>query len=266
MRGAEPFELAGADAGVLLLHGFSGSVYEVRELGRRLHEAGYGVIAPALAGHGTTPDDLARISRDDLVAGASQAYRDAARRYSRVYAVGLSLGGALALHVAARHPLAGLVTISAPVHMSRLVAWGAPLAAHLAPRRHVISNYAAWRGEVIGYRSTPLSSLQTFLEVLAVVRRDLPRVRAPLLVLHSTGDRTVPLSNAPYILAHVASADKAMRIYRGGRHLLTLPPHLDRIVADVVRFLHAREAPFGADRGSGAKGAPPQANEPGGLC
>ena len=112
------------------------------------------------------------------------------------------------------------------------------------PKRHVISNYAAWRGEVVGYRTTPISSLRVFLEVVASVRADLPRVTTPLLVVHSTGDMTVPVANAPYIAAHVASETRAMRIYHGGRHLLTLPPHLDDVQRDVVRFLHAREAPY----------------------
>jgi carboxylesterase len=111
------------------------------------------------------------------------------------------------------------------------------------PQRNVISNYAAWRGEVVGYRTTPLSSLSVFMKVLSEVRDELPQVGAPLLVIHSTGDQTVPATNAPYIMSRVSSVHKAVRVYPGGRHLLTLPPYLDTVKMDVVRFLHSCEAP-----------------------
>lgn len=255
MSGAEPFDLPGADAGVLLLHGFSGSCSEVRDLGQILWHAGYGVYAPALAGHGTSPSDLERVDPEDFFSAAHAAYREIRKRYARVYVVGLSMGGTLGLHLAARVPLEGLVTISAPVFMSPLVALSVPVATRFMPQRHVISNYAAWRGEVVGYRTTPIASLLVFLDVVSSVRADLPRITVPLLVLHSTGDRTVPVANAPYITAHVSSATKAMRTYRGGRHLLTLPPHLDEVQKDVVRFLHALEAPYVTGQGARTKGA-----------
>jgi carboxylesterase len=164
------------------------------------------------------------------------------------------MGGTLGLHLAAREPMEGLVTISTPVFMSPLVSMSVPLAMRLVPKHHVISNYAAWRGEVVGYRTTPISSLRVILDVMASVRTELPRITTPLLVLHSTGDMTVPVANAPYISGRVSSSTKAIRMYHGGRHLLTLPPHLHDVQRDVVRFLHAREAPYVTGAGAQSKG------------
>ena len=256
MPGAEPFELAGTDAGVLLMHGFSGSCSEIRALGRTLNEAGYGVLAPALAGHGTSPNDLLNIRPEDFFASADAAYHEVRKRYSRVYVVGLSLGGTLGLHLATRYPLEGVVTISAPVFMSRLVSLSVPVAKRFMPERNVISNYSAWRGEVVGYRTTPISSIGVFMDVLAAVKGELPEVTVPMLVIHSTGDQTVPVANAPYIASRVASAEKAVRVYAGGRHLLTLPPYLEMVQTDVVRFLHSREAPYVTSSRPMSKGAP----------
>jgi len=256
MLGAEPFELAGGEAGVLLMHGFSGSCSEIRALGRTLNEAGYGVFAPALAGHGTSPADLLSVRPEDFFASADAAYREAQQRYARTYVVGLSLGGTLGLYLATRYPLEGIVTIAAPVFMSRFVAWSVPFAKRWMPDRNVITNYSAWRGEVVGYRTTPISSISVFMEVLAAVKGDLPRVNVPVLVLHSTGDQTVPAANAAYIASQVASADKTVRVYPGGRHLLTLPPYLDMVQRDVIRFLHSLEAPYVIGRHAMSKGAP----------
>jgi len=255
MPGAEPFSFEGGRAGVLLLHGFSGSCSEIRELGADLHAAGFGVVAPALAGHGTSPDDLVGVTREDFFATVEAAYLDATERFERVYIVGLSMGGALGLHLAAHHEVAALATISTPVFMSRLVSLSVPIAMRWAPRRKVISNYAAWRGEVVGYTTTPLSSLGVFLDVLKIVRTELPRVTAPLLVIHSRGDQTVPAANAAFIAAHVASQEKHVRLYPGGRHLLTLPPYLRTISGDVIGFLREREASYVTGAAGQTKGA-----------
>ncbi|MDQ6780890.1 MAG: alpha/beta fold hydrolase [Candidatus Eremiobacteraeota bacterium] len=244
MPGAEPFQLDAAGAtGVLLLHGFSGSCAEVRPLGEMLHNAGYSVVAPALAGHGTHPDDLLPIAAQHFFEEAEAAYALARSRWQRVYLVGLSLGGTLALHVAARHAVAGIVTIASPVYMRRHIKRGIPFAHRWSPWRRVVSNLAAWRGEVVGYRTTPTSSLLVFLEVLEQVRAELPAVRAPLLALHGRKDDTVPASNAEFIVQHVGSPMRRSRLYPSGRHLLCLPPGLAQITPDILAFLHELGGP-----------------------
>ena len=59
LPGAEPFFWRGENnKGVLLIHGFTGSPSELRELGEELHRKGYTVEGLLLAGHGTDPHDL----------------------------------------------------------------------------------------------------------------------------------------------------------------------------------------------------------------
>lgn len=61
--------------GCLLLHGFSGSPLEMTPLAEALAGAGWEVSVVRLAGHGTSPDDLARVSWEDWVASARHGYR-----------------------------------------------------------------------------------------------------------------------------------------------------------------------------------------------
>ena len=50
----------GGDVGCLVLHGFTATPSEVRWLAEHLAGQGHTVYAPRLAGHGTTPEALAR--------------------------------------------------------------------------------------------------------------------------------------------------------------------------------------------------------------
>ena len=87
-------------AGVLLLHGMSDSPYSVRSLGRRLHAAGAWVIGLRLPGHGTAPSGLVQVQWEDMAAAVRLAMRhlDTKVGEQKIYLVGYSNGGALAVH------------------------------------------------------------------------------------------------------------------------------------------------------------------------
>jgi len=58
---AEPFLHVGDRVGCLIVHGFTGTPYEMRPLGDYLFEEGHTVLGVRLAGHATDPTDLSRI-------------------------------------------------------------------------------------------------------------------------------------------------------------------------------------------------------------
>ena len=243
IAGGEPFVLGGdGEAGVIALHGFTGSPFEVRALGEMLHGSGFGVHAPALAGHATEVAHLEATTADDYLAAAERAYDEAARRFARVYVVGLSMGGTLGLHLASRKRIAGLVTISAPVFLYPMVNASVPFIQQLLPGLRTPANFAAWQGNVIGYRSTSIGAVRVVVDVLDRVRPELSKVSAPLLVLHSSRDLTVPVSSAKTIHDTVSSADKRFVLIDAGSHLMTVEPNLALIGTTVVEFLKRLES------------------------
>ncbi|RPH38721.1 MAG: alpha/beta hydrolase, partial [Burkholderiales bacterium] len=63
----ETFLWEAGSVGVFLSHGYTATTAEVRLFAKRLHEKGYSVAAPLLAGHGTRPEDLNRVTWQDWV-------------------------------------------------------------------------------------------------------------------------------------------------------------------------------------------------------
>src|SRR5205814_10602885 len=99
----------------LLLHGFTGTPFEMRFLGEKLAARGVRAVGPRLAGHATTFDELAATSYRDWFAGADAELADLKRSADKVAVVGLSLGGLIALDLARRNPdLVALVCLSVP--------------------------------------------------------------------------------------------------------------------------------------------------------
>jgi carboxylesterase len=221
---------------VLLLHGFSGSPHEVRDLGERLHARGYSVIAPALPGHRGDVHELDHVSADDYLEMAVSRFEALERAFERVYVIGLSMGGALGLHIAQRKRPAGVVTINAPVRMPSHVYGGVHLIARHRASTHLPVNPRAYFG-IAGYPTVPASAVAAFLSVVTRVREGLAGVHAPLLVLHSARDLTVPFENAALIDVSVGSRDRNVIVLKEGQHLMTVGRWLDVIEPHIGEFL-----------------------------
>src|SRR5436305_8685837 len=120
----QPFRIRGGTRGCLLIHGFAGTPPEMRGLGEYLAAAGYDVMGPLLAGHGLTPEAMALTRWTDWDASAQLALTALRRDSREVFVAGQSLGGTLALHLAALNPaVKGVVAIGAMGPASSFRAW-----------------------------------------------------------------------------------------------------------------------------------------------
>ncbi|MDQ2817614.1 MAG: alpha/beta fold hydrolase [Candidatus Eremiobacteraeota bacterium] len=242
LSGGEPFSLPGQAGGVLLLHGFTGSPFEIRALGESLHRQGYGVLAPALPGHATLHTDLDSLTAADYFAAAEEAYETGMRIFNRLYVAGLSMGGVLALHLAATRPVSGVLAISTPVFLSPFAAMALPIVHQWLPKAYAPANISAWQGNVVGYKTASVVAFKTVADVLENVKAALGTIHAPIMIVHSTRDATAPVGNARYIFDHVSSCIRRLKILRQGRHLLTLPRYLPLFETDVLAFFGDLEA------------------------
>ncbi|MBN1897481.1 MAG: hypothetical protein JW827_01790, partial [Spirochaetes bacterium] len=96
----------------------------------------------------------------------------------------------------------------------------------------------------VGYRDTRYPKQVYSLKMgLNRTRKDLSKVTAPILLMHSRGDRSVPFENMDYIAKHVSS--KIVRIKEfdlrersHNRHLLSLYPESRyKVIREIEQFL-----------------------------
>lgn len=239
-----PIERAtGTASGVLLLHGFSGSPLEMTPLADALAGAGWTVSVARLAGHGTSPDDLARVTWQEWVASAREAYDDLRRHCRRIALVGLSMGGALALYLAASDPPAAVVTISAPVRVRPLMASATRMASRVMPVVPVLVRLSPRDPEVRAYRSPysriPLVAAGQLELLLAETRRVLPQVRVPVLVVQGRRDWVIPRDSAQEILRLASGAPATMLWLQRSGHVATLDRDRAVLAEAVMQFLRA---------------------------
>jgi len=105
----EPFLWPGGDGAALLIHGFPGTPAEMRPAGEVLRDAGWTVQGLLLPGFGRDFATLPNRRHGDWAASIEAALAALRAQHRTVILVGNSMGAALALRVAAHHPVDGLL-------------------------------------------------------------------------------------------------------------------------------------------------------------
>jgi carboxylesterase len=255
LPGAEPYRHDGGDVGVLLCHGFTGSPQSLRPWAEHLAGQGLTVSAPLLPGHGTRWQDMQLTGWQDWYAEVDRELRTLAARCTRVFVCGLSMGGTLALRLAARHGAAvsGLVLVNPAVAMHDRAAVALPVIRHLVPStRGLAGDIAKPTSAELGYGRVPLHAAHSLRRLFRLVDAELPRVTQPLLVLHSPQDHVVPPADSAHILRRVSSADVSERLLERSYHVATLD-HDAELVFDATHAFISRLTPA-AEPSTGKEG------------
>ncbi len=248
---AGPFELGRGSASVILLHGLTGTPFEVRPLADRIHAAGYAAHAPRLAGH-TDLRALEDSTWRDWYGSAEAVLDDHRKRGRRVVVLGFSMGALLALRLAAKRPddVAGVVAISVPLEQPR---WQRHAIAGLASlrRKPLVGRWIRprtkqrgpdiriWREQARSpsLSAFPYPSLREFVALQREVRACLPRVRTPLLLIHGRLDHTAPVEHSARVAQAVSSPDVRRVILPRSFHIVGRDLDADRAADEVTRFV-----------------------------
>ncbi|WP_428390574.1 alpha/beta hydrolase [Lichenicoccus sp.] len=240
LPGAEPFLFDGSRTGVLLSHGFTGTTQSMRPLGEHLAQAGYTVSAPRLAGHGTSPADMATTGARDWVASIDTALADLRTRCDTIFMAGLSMGGTLTLLTAARHAdvIRGIIPINAVVRQGSperaMLAFGSDPALMLPG---IGSDIKAPNVRELAYPETPGRCLAELYMLTGVTHDLLGRITCPTLVLQSRDDHVVDPSNARLIAGALGAGRVELRWLEDSYHVATLDHDAPLIAEWSLQFI-----------------------------
>jgi carboxylesterase len=153
---------------------------------------------------------------------------------------GLSMGGGLVLRLAAERPqdVAGVILVNAAVASKNRQLLAVPLLKRLIPSMPGIGNDIKKPDQdEYGYTKVPLKSLGSMMAGWKAIRRDLPRVTAPILLFRSREDHVVDPSSARIITSQVSSRDVSERILENSYHVATLDNDAPTIFEESAEFI-----------------------------
>ena len=235
----------GPRIGVVLSHGFTGSPHGLRSWAQSLADAGFAVRMPLLPGHGTSWQELARTRWTQWHAALDEAYLELDAQCGQVFAAGLSMGGALALRIAATRPVSGVILVNPGLVIDDP---RAPLAGIL---KLVLKSTPAIANDILkpgmdegAYPRTPVAAAHELNKMFKDTVRLLPRVTAPVRVFRSTVDHVVSDSSIVALRRGLVNAPLTLTALENSYHVATLDNDAEEIFrgsADFIRTVLASQ-------------------------
>lgn len=211
------------------------------ELAAFLKTQGYLTQTPRLPGHATTPQDLLRVSHQDWLATAEESFQALRSSTQKQIVIGLSMGGLLALHLAANHTFAGVVALAPAL---KLRPWAKISIRLLSPFNYIRRKPRGPdvhdpRGKALldGYNHYPIAAAKPLLRLQRLVRAELSKIKIPLLAIHSRQDHTVPIKALDYLFENVQSPHREQMIVEDSYHVLTVDCDREKIFARISDFI-----------------------------
>jgi carboxylesterase len=201
------------------------------------------VLAIRLFGHATRLDDLARARWQDWLAGVEDGWHYLNRQCDQIFAIGLSLGGLLALLLSQHHRLAGVVAMSTPYNPP-------PAAVRLYPLLRLLGllvraipkgrpdwvDRDAFRDRV-QYLAYSLQAVAAVVEATQALQQTLPQLTTPTRLIHSRNDRFVGADNPVAILKSLGAEDKSLHWLDRSSHVVTCDVERAAVLAEIQAFI-----------------------------
>ena len=259
------FKVGKGRTGFLLIHGLGGTPIELKFVAKGLARRGFLVHCCQLAGHCGTEADLVATTWHDWYASVVIAFDELRAQCDTVLVGGLSMGGVLALHLAAQRPgeVHGLVLYaptlwydgwSTPwyrfiLQFALWSAFGQAIVRRVysftegepygikdpAIRAVVVASMKSGDSTQAGILITPGNSVCQLYNLVRVVKRELKTIAAPALIIQARDDDLSSLKNAEYLQRHMGGIVGTL-VLDDSYHIVTVDRQRDLLIEGTMAF------------------------------
>ncbi|MBL8474180.1 MAG: alpha/beta hydrolase [Rhodocyclaceae bacterium] len=251
------------DSAVLVLHDLFGNPEQMASLCSALERAGFAVHCPYMRAFGMRAAEPYSVdSYGSWISRVLVEFDKLSQRYGNLSLAGLGVGANLALRVAAERnrQVRAVVAMSCALDLD---GWNTPKRWKLmrllmrTPLRHTLRARLAapmgvksplLRGDHLARgwpparldedcADLPLDGLYQMQRCTRSLLRALPRVKAPVLVLHAREDDLCSLRNAEQVLAAVPHGLAQLTVFDDSYHFLTQDAESAEVARHAVSFL-----------------------------
>jgi len=259
---------------VLLVHGLTGSPYEMKYLAHFFHERGYTVSCPRLANHGQPLDVLKQTKWTEFYDSVRKAFFDLTSGHDKIFVAGLSMGALLSLALAEEYPdaVAGVSCLSPTLFYD---GWNVPWSRIFLPLvcatplkdffyfkeeppygiknekiRQLIHRYYSRATldnmkEVArhGYPYFPVVLLNQLKLLIGFLRKRFNKIITPVQIIQARYDDMTSPRNAQFIYDRVSSKKKEIVYLEDSYHVITADQEKDKVAYVMDEFFgHIRGA------------------------
>lgn len=226
--------------GCLLIHGFTGSPYEVAPLEEFLRSrTDWEIAVPTLPGHGETLE-LRGVKHMEWLLHAEEALKDLLDTCEEVYVIGFSMGGLIASYLSVKYDINKLVLLSAAAYYVNVKQLLKDIGNMFKEgmQGNLIENelYNRYKWKVT---QTPILSTYEFRKVVRLARPLLTKVNTPTFIAQGENDGIVPPKAAKYIYETISSKEKDLFYSSKAKHLICHSEDNHELFDKIFQFLQS---------------------------
>ena len=235
----------GSDSLVLLIHGFSGTTFDLREIGQYLAKQGINAKGIRLAGHGSSPEDLEKTNPGDWWQSADNELQAVKDKYKNIFLVGYSFGANLAIDLAVRYPeiIKSVILLGPSVFVRRdkLYRFLLPIKRIFFHNQKIMLGSKKSRLEYQekgGYTKISIKNVKEFFDYINdYTKKEISQLNVPTLIIQSTRDRVVHPKSAHYVYKNIKSSKKDLMLLDDHEHNPFFCDQRQEIFEKIINFL-----------------------------
>tara|TARA_B100001123_G_scaffold359875_1_gene415593 strand:+ start:395 stop:1162 length:768 start_codon:yes stop_codon:yes gene_type:complete len=227
--------------GIMLIHGFTNTTYELRKLINFLAAKDFHVCAYNLPGHGTSVKECNTTTYDEWISFTEKKFADLSSSCDQVFVCGISMGALLAMNIAKTFPVSGLISVAPVLEFNKpfKIRILNPLFCHILKARP--KKYEINKGQNIyyGYNKWPLIALNEVRKLSKYIYNHVLRqIDCPTLIIHSKDDSTSIFNNYTLTKNNLRSNDVTSLIVNRSHHnIFDCDNEIDLIHSTFLNFL-----------------------------
>ena len=230
--------------GVYIIHGFSSTTYETKQLAEFLGNNGFHAIAKNLPGHGTTPEECNSVKYNHWLYRIKEDIATLSFDSKKIFVIGCSMGGVLALYAASQFPLNACIVGGTVLKFNNQ--FTIDFTNRLLCRLIKTRNKKKYSGKDLqdeikfyGYEQYPLIALNEMRKLNKYMLKHLNEINCPALVVHSKADRLSLQKNMDIIYNNINSENKKKLLVDKSHHnLFDSNPDQELIFNEILQFLN----------------------------
>lgn len=242
------YEVKDSNSCVIAIHGFSAAPKEMEKLALFLNSKNLNVFTPRLDGHGTISEDLKNKSWQDWYNSISRSITIATLKYEKVFIVGFSTGGLLALLSTKKHykEFCGLVCINAALHLNdvriktllpAVSFWNDLVKAFNEDKyqKEYVDNFP--QNPDINYDKHYIDSIEQLNLLMKKIRKSLAKIQKPILIIQAKDDPIVNPTSAYEIFEKIKSTNKTLKIIDSANHVIVTQENTEELFDFIYDFI-----------------------------
>jgi len=234
--------MEGKKVGCLLIHGWTSSPVQLGNLAIFLQRKGIWVRTPLLPGHGKTPEELNGVDFNHWVEAAEEEIKEFINYVDYLFIGGWSMGGNVALHLASKYPVKGVLSMATPIFLKgeRMIKALLPIVSRFKPMIKKRYFYLSRRmvKERNSYDHIPLTSLKQLMDLIDETKKILTQINSPILMMQANDDKWVKTRSLDFLSNGINSeVRKKVVLIKKASHDLVLDKEQSEVYQEIFNFI-----------------------------